>query len=66
MTIKDAGKHNISLHDAIKAIENLAANDREWRMKAISLLQLVGDKDVDQEKLTKKCAEHALAGLNLN
>lgn len=53
-----------SMSDAVKSIEHHMVKDMHWKMRAITLLQMVGIEGADQEKLAKVCHEHAEKGFS--
>ena len=59
---KDPG---ITAAEAIHALEWHMEQSMLWKMKAITLLQMVGAPGVDQAKLYEECSEHAERGLTI-
>lgn len=53
------------LPDALRVIENGLQSESMWRILAISLLEKVGDKRFDQNKLRDECLAHAQRGVDL-
>lgn len=65
MANKDDIRKTISAGEAITALEAHIEAGMLWKMKAISLLQLVGGPGVDPQQLAELCREHAERGLNI-
>lgn len=56
-------EQKISAGEAMNALEEHLRAEMLWKMKAITLLQMVGMDGADQAKLAKECNEHAERGL---
>ncbi len=73
MSTMSAGRHRlitendmeeITAGQAISALEKHLEWEMIWKMKAITLLQMVGQPGIDPEKLKKQCNDHAEKGLD--
>jgi len=56
---------SITSAEAIYALEWHKKQEMLWRMKAITLLQMVGVEGCYQTKLAEQCKAHAEAGLDV-
>lgn len=56
-------ERKISAGEAMNVLEEHLRNEMLWKMKAITLLQMVGMGAADPAKLAKECKEHAEKGL---
>lgn len=58
-------KVEITVGDALSALEAHIQAATMWRTNAIQLLEMVGHGTIDDDGLRKTCAEHAEKGLAL-
>jgi hypothetical protein len=56
---------NVTAGEAIAALEEHLQIGMLWKMKAITLLQMVGQDGIDQKKLAEQCKTHAETGLDV-